>query len=57
MKKGARRVLFVDDDRAIHRAVAHMLRAFEVSSAYDGPTALALLLCADRLAKLMPDGT
>ena len=37
----ARRVLFVDDDRAIHRVVTHMLKAFDVSSAYDGPSALA----------------
>ena len=34
------RVLFVDDDRAIHGAVARMLRAFQVRSAYDGRSAL-----------------
>jgi signal transduction histidine kinase len=37
----ARRVLLVDDDRAVHRAVARMLPAFELCSAYDGPSALA----------------
>ena len=30
------RVLFVDDDRAIHRMVAKLLPAFELCSAYDG---------------------
>jgi signal transduction histidine kinase len=34
------RVLFVDDDRAIHRMVAKLLPAFELCSAYDGATAL-----------------
>jgi two-component system NtrC family sensor kinase len=34
------RVLFVDDDHAIHRTVAKLLSAFEVCSAYDGPSAL-----------------
>jgi two-component system NtrC family sensor kinase len=37
----ARRILLVDDDVPIHRAVARMLAGFEVCSAYDGPTALA----------------
>ncbi|HEY0190693.1 MAG TPA: ATP-binding protein [Kofleriaceae bacterium] len=37
----ARRILFVDDDRGLHRAVSYMLRAFDVSSAFDGPSALA----------------
>jgi signal transduction histidine kinase len=41
MLNAARRILFVDDDYAIHRAVIHMLSGFEVSSAYDGPSALA----------------
>jgi signal transduction histidine kinase len=35
-----RRVLLVDDDHAIHRTVARVLRRFEVSSAFDGPTAV-----------------
>ena len=35
-----RRVLLVDDDRPIHRAVARMLAGFELCSAYDGPSAL-----------------
>ena len=34
------RVLFVDDDHAIHRTVVKLLAAFEVCSAYDGPSAL-----------------
>jgi signal transduction histidine kinase len=34
------RVLFVDDDRSIHRTVAKMLPGFELCSAYDGPSAL-----------------
>jgi two-component system NtrC family sensor kinase len=34
------RVLFVDDDRAIHRMVAKLLSAFELCSAYDGASAL-----------------
>ena len=34
------RVLFVDDDRTIHRTVAKMLPGFELCSAYDGPSAL-----------------
>ena len=37
----ARRILLVDDDVPIHRAVARMLAGFEVCSAYDGPSALA----------------
>jgi signal transduction histidine kinase len=41
LKSPSRRVLLVDDDRAIHRAVARMLPAFELCSAYDGPSALA----------------
>jgi len=36
----ARRVLFVDDDHAMHRTVAKMLPGFELCSAYDGPSAL-----------------
>lgn len=39
--------------KSIPEALA-MAKSGEIS---DGPTALALLLCADRLAKLMPDGT
>jgi two-component system, NtrC family, sensor kinase len=34
------RVLFVDDDHAIHRTVGKLLSAFEMCSAYDGPSAL-----------------
>ncbi|MBC7976475.1 MAG: response regulator, partial [Myxococcales bacterium] len=34
------RVLLVDDDPAIHRTVARMLRRFEVCSAYSGPSAV-----------------
>ena len=34
------RVLFVDDDTAIHRTVGKLLSAFEMCSAYDGPSAL-----------------
>ena len=34
------RVLFVDDDHAIHRTVGKLLAAFEMCSAYDGPSAL-----------------
>jgi two-component system NtrC family sensor kinase len=34
------RVLFVDDDRTIHRIVGKLLSAFDLSSAYDGPSAL-----------------
>jgi two-component system NtrC family sensor kinase len=34
------RVLFVDDDHAIHRTVCKQLSAFEMCSAYDGPSAL-----------------
>ncbi|HET7504050.1 MAG TPA: ATP-binding protein [Kofleriaceae bacterium] len=41
LKSANRRVLLVDDDRAIHRSVARMLPAFELCSAYDGPSALA----------------
>ena len=41
LSRAAGRVLLVDDDRAIHRAVARMLRGFELCSAYDGPSALA----------------
>jgi signal transduction histidine kinase len=41
LSRAACRVLLVDDDRAIHRAVARMLRGFELCSAYDGPSALA----------------
>src|SRR4029079_13459772 len=37
----ARRVLLVDDDAPIHRAVSRMLVGFELCSAYDGPSALA----------------
>jgi signal transduction histidine kinase len=36
----ARRVLFVDDEPAIHRIVAHMLDMFQLCSAYDGASAL-----------------
>ena len=35
-----RRVLVVDDDRAIHRAVTRVLSRFEVCSVFDGPSAL-----------------
>jgi signal transduction histidine kinase len=41
LRPPARRVLLVDDDRTIHRAVARMLPAFQLCSAYDGPSALA----------------
>src|SRR5262245_26635285 len=39
------RVLIVDDDRRLHRLLAEYLEqnGFAVASAYDGPTALALL--------------
>ena len=37
----ARRVLLVDDDPTIHRAVARMLCGFDLCSTYDGPSALA----------------
>jgi len=40
VNQAPRRVLFVDDDRAIHRTVAKMLPGFELCSAYDGPNAL-----------------
>jgi two-component system NtrC family sensor kinase len=40
LKRAAPRVLFVDDDRSIHRTVSKLLSAFEVCSAYDGPSAL-----------------
>lgn len=40
LKPPPRRVLLVDDDRTIHRAVGKMLSAFELCSAYDGPSAL-----------------
>ena len=40
MLNRGRRVLLVDDDRAIHRAVSRMLRGFDLCSAYDGPSAL-----------------
>jgi signal transduction histidine kinase len=40
LNRAERRVLLVDDDRAIHRMVARVLRRFEVCSAFDGPTAL-----------------
>ncbi len=33
-------MLLVDDDRAIHRTVARVLRSFEVCSAFDGPSAV-----------------
>ena len=36
----SRRVLFVDDEPAIHRIVATMLDMFELCSAFDGPTAV-----------------
>jgi len=42
----ARRVLLVDDDRTLHRVVARMLSAFELCSAYDGPSALAAVEAA-----------
>jgi len=35
-----RRVLLVDDDRAIHRVVTRVLARFEVCSAFDGPSAV-----------------
>jgi signal transduction histidine kinase len=41
LNRDDRRVLLVDDDRPIHRAVARMLAGFELCSAYDGPSALA----------------
>ncbi len=41
-----RRILFVDDDRSIHRAVTRMLGSYELCSAYDGPSALAELQTA-----------
>jgi len=41
LSRAARRVLLVDDDVPIHRAVARMLAGFELCSAYDGPSALA----------------
>jgi two-component system, NtrC family, sensor kinase len=40
LNRPERRVLLVDDDRAIHRTVARVLRRFEVCSAFDGPTAV-----------------
>jgi two-component system, NtrC family, sensor kinase len=40
LSRSAPRVLFVDDERAIHRTVAKMLPGFELCSAYDGPSAL-----------------
>jgi two-component system, NtrC family, sensor kinase len=40
LTRPAPRVLFVDDERAIHRMVAKMLPGFELCSAYDGPSAL-----------------
>lgn len=40
MHRFSPRVLFVDDDRAIHRTVAKMLPGFELCSAYDGTSAL-----------------
>jgi two-component system, NtrC family, sensor kinase len=40
LNRSAPRVLFVDDERAIHRTVAKMLPGFELCSAYDGPSAL-----------------
>jgi signal transduction histidine kinase len=46
LKPPARRVLFVDDDHAIHRSVAKMLPAFELCSAYDGPSALVAVEAA-----------
>jgi two-component system, NtrC family, sensor kinase len=46
LTSAARRVLVVDDDPAIHRAVSLMLPAFEISSAFDGPGALAELEAA-----------
>ena len=41
LSRDGRRVLVVDDDRPIHRAVARILAGFELCSAYDGPSALA----------------
>src|SRR5262249_6263549 len=35
-----RRVLLVDDDPTIHRAVVRMLAGFDLCSVYDGPSAL-----------------
>jgi signal transduction histidine kinase len=40
LSSAARRVLFVDDEPAIHRIVARMLEGFELCSAYDGPGAV-----------------
>ena len=41
LNRPSRRVLLVDDDPTIHRAVVRMLSGFELCSVYDGPSALA----------------
>jgi signal transduction histidine kinase len=50
LNRDARRVLLVDDDAPIHRAVARMLAGFELCSAYDGPSAVVEIetACAQR---------
>jgi signal transduction histidine kinase len=40
LSRPERRVLFVDDDRTLHRSVVRVLRRFEVCSAFDGPSAV-----------------